>query len=86
MKCPACNSSKLTSVACQVYVCRACDAVFGNCYRGDLYQWVIPIFDTNPDVPPEQTRYFDFTVLGSDGVSRVHGWMNRTTKRMVQVG
>jgi len=86
MKCPACNSSKVSSVAVQVHECRRCDAVFGSCYRGDLYQYVVPVFDTVPDVPPEETRYFDFKVLGSDGVSRVHGWLNRSTRRVVQFG
>jgi hypothetical protein len=35
---------------------------------------------------PEDLRFFDFTLLGSAGVSRSHGWFHRVSRNVVQFG
>jgi len=84
--CPSCNGKrrKATNVP-GVFECRRCGALYGQCYRGDSYALVFPIMVPKP-IPPERCRYFDLTVLGSDGVTRRHGWFDTETRRIVQVG
>jgi len=84
--CPACSHKKGSEVKPFVYSCGACDAIFSdNIYLGESYEFVLP-FMASEDVPQERTRYFDFTCLGSQGVTRRHGWYDIQTKRIVQVG
>lgn len=88
--CPACscmrtkpyelNGRKLLTVK----TCLACKAVYGELYLGDSYAVVEPYWDKETE--PVETRYFDFTCLGSAGVTRRHGWYNPATKRITQVG
>lgn len=85
MQCPACNGRRHEQLATQVYRCRRCGALHGTVYRGELNQYVIMRLAPQP-VPAERERYFDFTVLGSDGVSRVHGWYDTATRLVTQVG
>lgn len=91
MACPACNAIRgqvLHEWLAQVYRCRACECLHGTVYRGDLYGIVNTTRLAGPDeegVPGSQ-RPFDFMVLGSDGVRRVHGWYNPTNRLMTQVG
>lgn len=84
--CPACGAfrRKPTKVY-GVYECAKCGAIYGECYLGESYEFVLPYFDeTTPD--PKDVRYYDFVCLGSDGITRRHGWYNPQTKRIVQVG
>ena len=68
-----------------VYECAKCGAIFGTCYKGDSYSFVLPRFSSI--TPPEGTeRYFDFTTLGSEGIGRRHGWFDPSTKLVTQVG
>ena len=84
--CRACDNLRgNTSIGTQLYKCFACDAIFGTCYLGDSYGLVLPYMASKP-VPPEETRYFDFTTLGSAGVGRRHGWFDPNTKLITQVG
>ncbi len=86
MKCPACNSKSLTEIkTASVYTCDDCGAIFGQVYLGDSYGYVKPMM-TGEDVPADKTRYFDFTCIGSNGVTRRHGWYDPSTKKIVQVG
>ena len=65
--------------------CKECGAISGTVYRGDFYTLIKPRWETR-DTPIEDWRHYDFTVLGSDGVSRSHGWYDAQTYRIVQTG
>ena len=87
MTCPACNRKRgIKEIEWNlIYECPKCGAVFGTCYLGDSYKYVLPFFvDQEPD--PETVRYFDFTCVGAEGITRRHGWFDPATKRIVQVG
>ena len=84
--CSACsnNTGRLVTVngrdSSGLHVCDRCGALLGRCYRGDS-----PVLMTfGPD--GDETRYFDLDLLGSDGVSRVHGFFNPATMKVVQFG
>lgn len=86
-RCPGCDNPtgwKLTSQT-QVFVCSHCEGLVGTCYQGDSFALVRPVF-SRTTCPPAVQRYFDLTVLGSDGVSRRHGWYNPQTRTVEQVG
>ncbi len=84
--CPACSHKKGHEVKPFVYTCGACDAIFSDhIYLGDSYSFVLPQW-AEGEVPAERTRYFDFTCLGSQGVTRRHGWYDTATRKIVQVG
>lgn len=85
--CPACSHTLAFPVAgrTEIYTCAKCDAIFGTCYLGESYGMVLP-FMVTVDPPVEQTRYFDFTCLGSKGLTRRHGWYDTASKLIVQVG
>lgn len=82
--CPACSSTKgkETSVT-DVYECGSCGAVHGTCYKGEAYTFYLPYWHEGPD---GETRYVDLETLGSEGIERVHVWVNRETRRIVQTG
>jgi endogenous inhibitor of DNA gyrase (YacG/DUF329 family) len=89
IKCPACSGSvKLNQTVNGVpfmKVCRKCDAVFGDCYLGDSYRIAKPWMSA-VEPSPENLRYYDLTCLGSAGITRRHGWIDRATGLIVQVG
>lgn len=85
--CPACSHTKGVEVKPFVYTCGACDAIFADhIYLGGSYEYVLPFMSSEPNVPQERMRYFDFTCVGSKGLTRRHGWYDTATKRIVQVG
>lgn len=69
-----------------VYECQHCKAVLGQCYKGESYQIVKPWMHANPNVPLENWRHFDLTVLGSNGIERRHGWFDVDSRLVVQIG
>lgn len=84
MTCPACSATRLRDTeVCGVYECRKCLAVFGQCYKGDSYRFVLPYWHEGESA---DQRYFDLTTVGSAGVERSHGWVDATTRRITQVG
>lgn len=98
MKCPNCAKKitlKVRNTAMRretsyknvigVFQCQHCQAVLGECYKGDSYSIVKPWF-VKVDPPIESTRYYDLDVLGSNGVERRHGWFEVSTGLIVQVG
>jgi len=91
-ECPLCSTEAQSRVlyyteVTGVYECAFCGAIHGQCYKGDSYTLVKPFFHPNPnEVEAEDTRYYDLTVLGSDGVTRRHGWFDPKTKTIIQVG
>ena len=88
-RCPACDHSNEDSRldANGVCTCARCGAIFSTrtIYLGTFHGYVKPFWATS-DVPPDQCVYFDFDTLGSAGLQRHHGWMDRVTKRIVQTG
>ena len=98
MNCPCCTK-KITQKTLEkgyyvngrqmfgIYECPNCGAVFGECYLGDSYSIVKPYFAPNAnDIPIEQTRYYDLTTLGSQGIGRRHGWFDPQSRYIVQTG
>lgn len=90
--CPCCGkkvSQKTLNTYYQgiigVHECPHCGAVFGQCYLGDSYRVVLPYW-AEGNVPPENTFYYDLTTLGGSGIDRRHGWADKTSRRIVQVG
>lgn len=84
--CPACSCKKSKATKHHgVVECAKCGAVYGECYLGESYEFVLP-FWVEAEPPAERTRYFDLTTLGSKGIERRHGWFDLATKRIVQVG
>lgn len=78
--CPACSSTRSRPHPDQrfrlnVRICRDCGGVYtiAPIYRGDSYALVAPRFAETP-TPAGREFYFDLDVLGSDGLSRRHGW------------
>jgi len=85
-KCPNCGANRHKNTAVVgVFECVQCGAVYGSCYLGESYEFVMP-YMTTESVPSERTRYYDFECLGSGGITRRHGWFDPATKRIVQVG
>ncbi len=81
--CPACSAKYAYPVKGRIYLCARCDAIFGDCYLGESYEFVLPQFSaTEPGV----SRYYDFTCLGSKGLTRRHGWYDPATRLITQVG
>ena len=86
MICPACNGKRSRETAVfGVSQCKRCEAIYGQCYRGDSYTLVSPYMASEP-VATERLRFYDLTILGSDGVRRSHGWYDPSTKLVHQVG
>lgn len=85
MKCPGCDG-KLKKNDNNTMICTECGGLISeNIYLGDSYKYVLP-FMTKEKIEPENTRYYDFTCLGSSGITRRHGWYDPKSKLIVQVG
>lgn len=85
--CPACSGSlKAKDGRVDLDECRRCGGVVSqSMYKGDSFEVVLPFFETG-SYEPEEERYFDLTVVGSEGVERRHGWYLPRTRRITQVG
>lgn len=68
----------------QVYICQSCGAIHGTCYLGESYSIAKPYMCNRPDM--DDTTYFDLECLGSNGITRRHGWVRNSTKLIAQVG
>ena len=85
MKCRNCNNSRGNkAIGNQIYQCGKCGAIYGDCWLGDSYNYVLPYF-SKEEIPPERWRYYDFTVVGSL-IERRHGWYDPETKLIMQTG
>lgn len=83
-QCPACGRKRgVREIDTSIYECPKCHAIFGKCYLGESYKYVLPYFTKEE---PKETRYFDFLCLSSKGIIRRHGWFDVATRRIVQVG
>jgi hypothetical protein len=88
--CPACNGKRLkefkahASIRVSIQECRRCGCIFGSCYLGDSYAIVKPWLTAQTD--DMEVVPFDFTCVGSQGVTRRHGWFDKKSGYMVQVG
>jgi hypothetical protein len=83
-ECPGCSGTgKLVPGKVSIYVCSGCNGIFGDCYLGESYEYVLPYW--SPDAKAEG-RYYDFTCLGSGGMTRRKGWFNPADKKILQTG
>lgn len=83
--CPCCAETRGTETdVAGVYKCASCGGIHGTCYRGEAYDFYRQVWHEGPS--EEGLQYIDLTMLGSDGVSRFHGWIDKTTKCIVQTG
>jgi len=87
-RCPACGrkrGKKLLEGFVGVYKCPKCNAIFGVCSKGESYK--IVSWQWAKETPPDnELQYFDLTVLSADGKRRIHGWRDRRTGDIVQIG
>lgn len=93
--CPCCGDATRRSEVretpnAQVWICTRCGGIFGTCYLGDSYGFVLPQFDEG-EADLDWVRYYDFRTLGVDEgrpfeIGRRHGWYNIRTGRITQVG
>ena len=85
--CPGCSEDVegIQTKVAGVVLCPICEAVFGTCYLGESYQFVRPLMEEADD-SMENSRYYDFTIIGPEGFERRHGWFNPDTRLVVQVG
>jgi hypothetical protein len=87
MKCSACNGRLVATDRPTLTRCSKCGGLHGSCYRGDAVALVgLDLPMQAEATSPESLRYFDLTVVGSQGVSRTHGWFDAHTSRVVQYG
>jgi hypothetical protein len=66
-----------------VFVCEHCGAVQGRIIKGDL---ATVVHGPLSDGDMTNARYFDLEVLSSTGVIRFHGWCDRDTGLLLQIG
>lgn len=86
MTCTACNGTlRPTPLGSQLSKCESCGGLHGTLYLGEA---VGMVGLGKPMVSGEysDSKYFDLTVLGSEGVERVHGWYSPSLGRVVQYG
>ena len=87
-ECPSCGASssqwKGYKNWWRIFICTKCDGIFGTCYLSDSYGIVSKYL--TQQTSDMEVRYFDFITLGSDGIDRRHGWYDKLTGKLVQVG
>lgn len=91
-KCPCCAESTIGESNRQdhetvrgLFYCKTCGALLGTIYKGDLFGVVKFVWhDEKLDGAAEQ-RYFDIVTLGTE-VDRVHGWYDRHSRKVTQIG
>jgi hypothetical protein len=84
--CPSCSTKRgIRKIDGRASECPRCGCIFGEMYLGDSYNYVLPYWETQA-IPAEKTRPYDFTCLGSQGITRRRGWFNPETKRITQTG
>jgi hypothetical protein len=87
--CPCCLSKRRKErkdLQGTIYQCSECEALYGRCYLGDSYGIVKPEWADNQNLPAHRIKYFDLTCLGSEGLTRRHGWFDPETRKIVQIG
>lgn len=91
MFCPACNATRRTQTRTTgVYTCGRCGCLYGQTYKGEASALVLPFMASQAAADAAQAagtvKPFDLTCLGSDGVTRRHGFYDTVTRRVTQVG
>jgi hypothetical protein len=89
--CPLCNAStKYSSFphadVPSVRVCRECGAYYGSVDSWDAVLRVVDVRRWSHDTPAARQVYFDLDVDLPGGRDRTHGWMDRRTRLLVQLG
>ncbi len=83
--CPACNASNDEEIETGLYRCLSCGCLHGTLYLGESYSHVRPHMTDDPEADKRAVPY-DFACLGSDGITRRHGWYDPQTNLITQVG
>lgn len=88
--CPGCNGiGELIDTKGNVFRCLLCDGLFSpsttptaTLKHVNYMEW-----HSEPDkVAGENWRYFDFTYSIGEEVHRIHGWMDRKSRQLLQLG
>ena len=87
MACTACSHTHFSGTSHHsIVTCNGCGGVQGTVTVGDVTHFVHLHRWHTGEALPEDLRFFDFTLLGSAGVSRSHGWFHRVSRNVVQFG
>ena len=75
----------------RLYRCLACSCLHGEVNKGTSYGYVKPYMTGGLSwdeikAADERAVPYDITVIGSDGLTRRHGWFDPQTKLITQVG
>ena len=88
--CPGCSKKVTVKTMNTAYkgvtgarCCPKCGAVFGTVYKGESYKLVKPWMG---DGSFDNAFYYDLEVLGSDGITRRHGWADKDSLLVIQTG
>lgn len=69
-----------------LFYCKTCGGLLGTIYKGELFGVVKFVWHDPAVDGPEDPRYFDITTLGNNGIDRVHGWYDRLSLKVTQIG
>lgn len=85
-KCPACSCTKKTTLGTTgLHVCKECECLYGNITLGNSYLYVKPYMTTDPTADERAVPY-DMTCLSSRGIERRHGFYDKASGLITQVG
>lgn len=68
-----------------VFECEHCGTVQGTCYKGESYK-IVKAFMAPDNVSFDNAFHYDLQVLGSTGIERRHGFADKETRLIIQVG
>lgn len=88
-ECPACSGKKHVAMEDHpgLFICQRCEALHGQTYLGASFDLVKPYMVSDEDEHHVlRLRYYDITCLGSEGLTRRHGWYDPETGFIHQVG
>jgi hypothetical protein len=83
--CPACSHRGRVREG-EAWCCTRCQALYGHLSDLEFYsgKYLIPFFGRETG---SGLRYVDFMIRRPDGrVERFHGWIDRATRKVVQIG
>jgi hypothetical protein len=80
--CPACGEieKKIISIQDHIYICRACECLYGTPILEASFLYVQPNF-----TPVwKEKKPFDLRCLGEKSVVRRHGWYDPYSKKIIE--
>lgn len=86
--CPNCSGRRFNKIINSggntIKICKRCDALLGEMTRLVESKKYVDGLDDNPK--NMNIRYYNFIGMTSEGIARRHGWCDKVTGRIVQVG